>query len=62
MTVRKNEGRGNEEVENKNWREKGSELEEKIRRKYGWKGEERDVKDTHYCYRVSLLLLSSSSR
>jgi hypothetical protein len=44
----------NEEVENKNWREK-------IQRKYGWKGEKRAVKDTQYCYRVLLLLLSSSS-
>jgi hypothetical protein len=42
---------GNEEVENINWREKRCELE-KIQRKYGWKGERRSVKDTHYCYRV----------
>ena len=40
---------GNEVVENKNWREKRSELEEKIQRKYGWKGEKRGV-DTHFCY------------
>jgi len=56
---------GNEEVENKDWREKRRELEEKIRRKYGWKGEKRGVKDTHYCYTVLLLLVllsSSSSR
>ena len=51
----------NEEVENKNWREKRSELEEKIQGKCGWKGEKRGVKDNRYCYRVLLLLLLSSS-